>query len=181
MAGFKSGILLGALLIGVPAGWLTHRLANQPIMFNSSYVGVEPGYVRVTGSVIGSEKRETDRPTNNGVILTCMKPKPTCTYVTTEELGPNHIGEPSEELLTIRKWDDKELIADSLDLSSAFQGCNYYEIRVLLVEKQATYTRLPNPKADKARCKQMFQDSEQLRQWRIGNGKGWSEYQWGEK
>lgn len=181
MAGFKTGMALGALLIGVPAVWLISKIDGQPIMFSRAYVGVQPDYVRVTGSVVGDDRLEKDRPVNNGMVMTCWRPDKTCRYVQMNELGSNHVGEPVEETLYVRKWDDVELVADSLDLSSQFNGCNYYEIRVLLKAEEATYTRLPNPKADKARCNELFKDSKPLRQWRIGNGKAWSEYEPGEK
>ena len=180
MAGFKSGALVGALLIGAPAVWLIAKLENQPVMFGRAYVGVQPDYVRVTGSVIGDDKFEKDRPVNNGMVMTCWRPDKTCHYLQMNELGAHNVGEPVDETLYVRKWDGSELVADSLDLSSEFNGCAYYEIRILLKSQQATYNRLPNPKAVKARCDSLFPGSQPIRQWRIGNGKAWSEYDKGE-
>jgi len=180
MAGFKTGIALGALLMSVPAAWLIYQIENQPLRFNSAYVGVMPNYVRVTGSVVGSDRREADRPINNGVVMTCWRPDKTCNYLQINEIGTNHVGEPIVETLYVRKWDTAELVADSLDLSSEFDGCNYYAIRVLLASKEVTYTRLPNPKSDKKRCASLFKDSKPLRQWRIADGKAWGDYIKGE-
>ena len=180
MAGFKTGFAVGALLVGAPAVWLISKTETQPIMFSPAYVGVQPDYVRVTGSIIGNEKKEVERPTNNGMLLTCWRPDKTCKYLHIEEIGSHQVGEIYDELLSVRKWDEKEVVADSLDEASQSGSCNYYEIRVLLKSKDVTYTRLPNPQSDKARCKQLFGDSEPLRQWRIADGKGWGEYSKGE-
>lgn len=180
MAGFKTGILIGALLVGVPAGWLIYQMDNQPLMFNSAYVGVTADHVRVTGSVVGSDTKEADRPVNNGVVMTCWRPDSTCRYIQINEIGPNHVGQPVDENLYVRKWDRDELVADSSDLSSLFDGCNYYEIRILFASKDVTYTRLPNPKADKQRCARLFENSRPFRQWRIADGKAWGNYVEGE-
>lgn len=171
---------LGAILMGAPAIWLILRLENQPIMFSRGYVGVQPDYVRVIGSVIGDDKHERDRPINNGILMTCWRPDKTCRYLNVNEISSHQVGDIFDETLNVRKWDAEALVADSLDQASAFQGCNYYEIRVLLKTEVVTYTRLPNPKADKARCKALFPDSKQLRQWRISDGKDWGDYSKGD-
>ncbi len=176
MAGFKTGVVIGAMVVGFPAAWLLSKIESQPIMFSSYYVGVQPDYVSVTGSVIGDDKLEKDRPINNGIQMTCWRPNGFCQYMNVDEIGPNLIGQINSENLTVRKWDDKELVADSFDISNQYKSCNYYEIRVLLKNKIATYTRLPNQKADLARCKMLFGESQPLRQWRIGDGKSWSGY-----
>jgi len=149
-------------------------------MFASAYVGIQADYLKVTGSVVGNEAKESDRPLNNGVVMTCWKPDKTCKYSQMNEIGPRHVGDLVEDTLTIRKWDKSELVADSLDISSNFVGCNYYEIRVLFDSKDVSYTRVPNPKADKQRCAELFKDSKPLRQWRIADGKAWSGYVKGE-
>ncbi len=180
MAGFKTGIVVGALLVGTPAVWLINKLEAQPVRFPSAHVGVQPDYVRVIGSVIGTDKLEKDRPVNNGMVMSCWRPEKTCEYMQLNEISTGHVSDPVNDTLKVRKGDEAELIADSLDLSREFNGCAYYEVRVLLKSKQATYTRLPNPKADKARCDELFKDSQPVKQWRIGDGKAWEEYDAGE-
>ncbi len=181
MPGFKTGMALGALLVGVPAVWLIMRIEGQPITFAPSYIGVQPDYVNVVGSVVGDDKFERDRPINNGTKLTCFRPNETCKYLYINEISARQVGDIEEEMLYIRKWDANELVADSRDPDATFEGCNYFEIRVLLISKDVTYMRLPNPKADKTRCDQLFKGSKPLRQWRIADGKGWGEYEWGQR
>lgn len=178
MAGFKTGLLVGALLVGAPAVWLIGKLDAQAITFPRAYVSIQLDYVRVTGSVVGDDEFEKDRPVNNGMLMTCWRPEETktCRYYQTNMLSAKQAGEPVDDILYVRKWDDKELVADSLDLSSKFFGCSYYEVRVLLKRQQAIYTRLPNPKADKARCDELFPGSQPIKQWRIGDGKAWGSY-----
>lgn len=145
-------------------------------MFGSAYVGVQPDYVSVTGSVVGSDVKEADRPVNNGITMTCWRPDSTCQYIQINEIAPNHVGHPVVETLYVRKWDRVELVADSVADKGKFDGCNYYEIRVLFASKDVTYTRLPNLKADKQRCAQLFGNSKAFRQWRIADGKAWGDY-----
>ena len=180
MAGFKTGFVVGAIVVAFGTGWLIDRLESQPIMFSPLYVGVQPDYVRVVGSVVGNEKVEKDRPANNGLLLTCWRPDRTCKYLHIEEIGRNQVGEIDDQLLTVRKWDEEELVTDNLDEALRVGSCNYYEFRLLLKSKDVTYTRLPNAKADRARCKQLFGNSAPLRQWRVADGPGWGEYEKGE-
>lgn len=180
MAGFKTGFAVGAVVVAAGATWLIWKLEHQPIMFPGKSIYSGSGMVSVVGSVVGTEKREDDRPANNGFQMTCYKPDRNCKVLFADEINHNYVGQIESETLTVRKWDEQELVADSLDLASAFQGCNYYEVRVLLKSEDAIYNRIPNPKADKARCAQMFKSSKPFRQWRIDYGKGWNAYERGE-
>jgi len=170
MAGFKTGFAVGAVLVGAGAGWLLWKVESQPMMFPGKNVFSSPDYVSVTGSIVGDEKEKAQRPINNMTQMTCYKSDGTCQFLNANELGGGHMGSIFEDSLTIRKWDANEVIVDSLDLSSQFQGCMYYEIRVLLKSEDVTYTRLPNPKADKDRCVEIVGKTQQLRTWRIDDG-----------
>lgn len=108
--------------------------------------------------------------------MTCERQRESCDFISINEDRPGYITGINNDTLTIRRWDDRGMTADSLAESSIFGGCNYFEIRVLLPSKEVLYTRLPNPKADKTRCAELFKSSEPLRQWRIDNGKGTADY-----
>lgn len=172
MAGFKTGFALGVGITAALAIWWTEKIASRPISFPSKLVSMYGDYLTVEGSIVGDEKSESERPVNNMARLSCYKPDGSCQFLLANEVSPGHVASLGDDTLAIRKWDDREMVADSLDLASQMQGCNYYEIRVLLQSEDVTYTRLPNPKADKKRCDEFFKDSKQLRQWRIDNGKG---------
>lgn len=180
MAGFRTGLAIGAIGVGVLGYWWVDRVASEPISFPGKTVYVTPDYLVVEGSVVGDERMESDRPVNNLAKLVCRKERQQCEFQTVNELAPRHVGGLDEETLDIRKWDAREMVADSLGLSSNFEGCNYYEIRVLFDSEDVTYTRLPNPRADKKRCDQLFKNSTPLRQWRIDDGKGAYGYEKGE-
>jgi hypothetical protein len=173
MAGFKTGIFVGAMIVGAPAAWLIWTLEHQPIMFPGKSISVLPSYVRLSGSIVGSEERLEDRPANNMIQMTCDKSAMSCSFLFADEIGHNFVGGIDEDILTVRKWDDRELIADSLNLASQFQGCNYYEVRVIFQSEDVTYNRLPNPQADKARCEELMGTSKPFRQWRIDDGPAW--------
>lgn len=174
MAGFKTGILIGAVLVGAPAGWLIWTIEHQPLMFPNKSVHISPAYVTVSGSIVGTEERREDRPANNMVQMSCEKREMTCRFQFANEIDHNFVGSIDEDTLTVRRWDDKELVADSRDLSSAFQGCNYYEVRVIFQTEDVTYNRIPNPTADRVRCEEMFKSSKPFRQWRIDDGEAWN-------
>lgn len=180
MAGFKTGFAVGALCVAAGASWLIWKLESQPIMFPGKSIYSGGGSVRVVGSVVGTEKREDDRPANNVFQMTCYKPDMNCKVLFADEIIHNFVGQIESETLTVRKWDEQEMVADSLELASVFQGCNYYEVRVLLKSEEAIYNRIPNPNADKARCAKMFKTNKAFRQWRIDDGKGWNSYDRGE-
>lgn len=179
MAGFKTGLALGAIGMGAFAFWWIDRVANEPISFPGKTMYATPDYLMVEGSIVGDEAKESDRPINNLAKLVCRREQRQCEFHTVNELAPRRVGALDEEILDIRKWDDREMIADSLNLSANFEGCNFYELRVFFDSEDVIYTRLPNPNADKKRCEELFQSSKPLRQWRIGDGKGTYGYEKG--
>lgn len=181
MAGFKTGLGIGAAIIAIPAFFLLERVASEPTRFPGKTVTVADGYVSVLGSIVGDERREAERPTNNMVEMKCQKREMTCSFLSINELGTGHVGWPSTDTLAIRSWTDKDLLADSLPSSGLVPPCNYYEVRVLFDTEDVTYTRIPNPEADKSRCAELFKSDGSIRQWRIDDGKGVYGYAPGEE
>ena len=173
MAGFKTGVAVGALLIGAPAVWLIKKLDDMPIMFPLKHVFVNGDYLSVSGSIVGDEPDPKQRPINNMAQMVCHKEQGSCQFLNANQTGGNSVGTIFEETLYVRKWDANEMVADSLDLSSAFNGCMYYEIRVIFKTEDVIYTRLPNPKAEKDRCVEIVGKTKQFRSWRIDNGEAY--------
>lgn len=171
MAGFKTGLAVGATIVAIPAFFL-EKVASEPTSFPGKAVTVMDGYVHVLGSIVGNERLEDDRPINNMVEMKCYQSDMTCSFLSIDELDPGDIGWPSTDTLAIRSWTDKDLVADSLPSSAFQQPCTYYEVRVLFDTEDVTYTRIPNPKADQAQCEKMFGSKGSIRQWRIDDGKG---------
>lgn len=171
MAGFKTGLALGAATIGAASLWLIFKIENQPIAFPAKAVSVQADYVSVIGSIVGSDAREDARPQNNMAQMECWRDRMACTFMTINETQGGHIGFPLTDKLTVRQWTERELVADSLLAPEARPPCNYYEIRVIFATKDVAYTRIPNPKADKESCKTLFGSDNSVKQWRIDNGK----------
>lgn len=177
MAGFKTGLALGVLATGGAALWVLHKVDNQPIRFPTKSVYVSEDYISVTGSIVGDEARETQRPINNMAQMSCWADEMNCTFLSVNEISPRLVGIPDTDTLAIRRWTDREMLADSLIETGPMGPCAYYEIRVIFESEDITYTRLPNPQADQERCREFFGGSPVLKQWRIDDGKGSYDYQ----
>lgn len=177
MAGFKTGVAVGAVSVGALAVWLIVKIDSQPIAFPSKAVAIQPDYVSVIGSIVGSDAREDARPQNNMVQMECHKSDMACTFLSINEDQSGQIGFPFIDNLTVRQWTDRELVADSLRETGLRPPCNYYEVRVIFGTKDVAYTRIPNPRADKKSCNELFGSDNRIRQWRIDNGKASYDYE----
>lgn len=176
MAGFKTGVAVGAVSVGALAIWLILKIESQPISFPSKAVMADANYVSVIGSIVGDDAKEEDRPQNNMARMECWRSKMSCTFTTVNETQPGHVGFPFTDQLTVRQWNEREMVADSLLGPDAAPPCNYYEIRFIFGTKDVAYTRIPNSKADQASCKDLFGSDNSIKQWRIGNGKASYDY-----
>lgn len=176
MAGFKTGVAVGAISIGAAAVWLLAKVDGRPVSFPAKAVMADANYVSVIGSIVGDDAREDQRPQNNMARMECWRSQMSCTFTTVNETTPGHIGFPFTDQLTIRQWNEREMIADSLLGPDAPAPCNYYEVRVIFGTKDVAYTRIPNPKADRESCKGLFGSDNSIRQWRIGNGRASYDY-----
>jgi hypothetical protein len=179
MAGFKTGALCGVAVAGAVAWWWIDKLENEPIRFPGKSVVVEEDFIGVIGSIVGDDPLEADRPVNNLFELFCSLKNRTCDVTTLNEISSRYVDGPSTDLLVIRKWTDREMVADSLIDSAGPAPCTYYEIRVVFDSKDVAYTRLPHPKAEQESCAGIYGEGKSLRQWRIDDGKASANYQTG--
>lgn len=171
MAGFKTGVAAGAVSIAVLSLGIIHKIDTRPVSFPSKAVHTSPNFVSVIGSIVGSDQREDDRPQNNMAHMECWRSSMSCDFMTVNETQPGHIGFPFNDKLIIRQWTERELVADSLlDPATALE-CNYYEVKVIFGTQNVIYTRIPNPKADREYCKDLFGSDNSIKQWRIDDGK----------
>lgn len=181
MAGFKTGLALGALATGAVALWALEKVDAEPIRFPTKSVNVTDGYIAVVGSIVGDEPAEAERPVNNMVEMFCRADEMSCTFLSVNEIAPRLVGLPSTDTLAIRRWTDREMVADSLVETGPMGPCAYYEVRVIFESQDVTYTRLPNAQADQERCREFFDEflggGPALKQWRIDDGKGSYDYQ----
>lgn len=176
MAGFKTGVAAGAVSVGALAIWLILKIESQPVAFPAKAVRAETNYISMIGSIVGDDAKEDARPQNNMAWMECWRSQMSCDFTAVNETQPGHIGFPITDQLTVRQWNEREMVADSLLGPEARPPCNYYEIRVIFGTQDVAYTRIPNPKADRESCKELFGSDNSIRQWRIGNGKASYDY-----
>lgn len=172
MAGFKTGLALGVVATAAGALFMMERIASQPVLFPPKSTFFTEDYISVVGSLVGDQVREAERPVHNMVEMICRRETMSCTFLTINEIDPGLIGRPDTDDLTIRKWSEKEMVADSLIEGLPSPPCYYYEVRAVFGTEDVLYTRIPHPKRNQADCKELFAADNKVTQWRIGDGKG---------
>ncbi|MGC1270938.1 MAG: hypothetical protein WA842_10125 [Croceibacterium sp.] len=168
MAGFKTGVAVGVLATAVGASFLIAKLEEQPLIMGSKSIYNGSGYAFVEGSIIGYDADSRHNPMNNMISLRCDRALMECDVSSVNQLSSGQISSIDTETIRVTKWTDVEIVATSLELSGSFNGCFYYEIRAFFKTEEVTYLRIPNPRRDVKRCKELFAADGKVSTWRIG-------------
>lgn len=170
MRQFIGGFVLGNLLCLGGAAWLILEIEAQPIRFPGKSVYDGGDYYHFEGSVYGEG---ADAPANNLIDVWCYKDRMECEVKTQSEIdggGNAFVSSVGTDTINVRKWDEREIIADSESLDPA--QCNWYEIKADRKTEEISYTRIPQKSPNPGFCKAL---EPRVLRWRIDNGKAWNE------
>lgn len=163
---FWGGLALGLALAGGAGSWLIYTLENEPIRFASKSIFAGKEWAYFEGSIYGDSD---DAPRNNYIRGSCYRDRMECIVGALDQIAPRLIGGYFEDTLKIRKWDEREIVADSEGTDPG--QCIWYEIKIDLKTDEIVYTRFPSKQSSRD-CSAFV---AKVMRWRIDNGKAWEQ------
>jgi len=133
---FWGGFAVAFILAIGLAGWTVSKEDND-IMFPAKTLYVGKDFAMFSGSIVGA-----GRATQNGTITgECDRESGVCRLATLDQIGHQQVSQIYTESITIRRWDETMLVADSKSVNAP--KCNYYEIKIYIPNQDISYTRYP--------------------------------------
>lgn len=133
---FWGGFAAALILAVAFAGWTVSKNDND-IMFPTKNLYVNKDFAIFSGSIVGE-----GRGTQNGTITgECDRESGVCRLATLNQIGHRQVSQIYTENITIRRWDETMLVADSKSVNAP--KCNYFEIKIYIPSQDISYTRYP--------------------------------------
>lgn len=165
---FWGGLALGVVLTTGASLYLVKKVTEEPVRFGRKLYLEIGNTVHFEGSIYADGGGD-DAPINNFISGDCYQDRMECEIHSVNEIAAGHISPIVTDTITVRSWNEREIIADS---QAEHALCNWFEIKIDRRAQEILYTRFPNPKANQEFCRS-FLPMPRVLKWRIDNGAAW--------